>query len=141
MIFLSASSKQKLQATERRAGGEDGGGPVRTVVEKKRRDDIPEDVESDMTDFAPPPDEGGFVASAASSASSANINNINNASHRHRSGTSSPSMLTVALMSYPKSSRFHILAKIIAKVRRWHTFVKEVILLCVEDRAELPRRH
>ena len=118
--------------------------PIVSVVRRQRRE-IPEDVESDMSsDFDTPPDDG-YVASAAAastngSSSSGNARQRRLRQNQHPLGAANVNskLLTVVLMSYPKSSRFHILEKIIRKVTTWKTFVWEVILVWNGDATLVP---
>jgi hypothetical protein len=114
-------------AKQRRAGG--GGGD----------DDIPEDVESDMTDFAPAMDgdapNGHNEGDGGSKAG-------DTARRRAGGGTwaqlASRAKLTIVLMSYPKSSRFHVLEKIIRKTKLWTSFVDQILLVWNGDVGLLP---
>lgn len=62
--------------------------------------------------------------------------------HRHRKNMTADyplSYVTVVVMSYPKSSRFHLLEQIIAKCSTWD-FVWEIILVWNGDRSQLPEK-
>jgi hypothetical protein len=56
-----------------------------------------------------------------------------------RNGVARTHYITVVVMSYPKSSRFHLLEEIIRKVASWD-FVWEVILVWNGDAAMLPQK-